>query len=56
MAPFGFILDGLDDNEVYVEPATGDRWLFATAQNENEPLEVWNVDEYGDRSHMWDYR
>jgi hypothetical protein len=56
MAPFGFILDGLDDNEVYVEPTTGDRWLFATAQNENEPLEVWNVDEYGDRSHMWDYR
>jgi len=56
MAPFGFILDGLDDNEVYVEPETGDRWLFATAQNENEPLEVWNVDEYGDRSHMWDYR
>ena len=55
MAPFGFILDGLDDNEVYVEPTTGDRWLFATAQNENEPLEVWNVDEYGDRSHMWDY-
>jgi hypothetical protein len=56
MAPFGFILDGLDDNEVYIEPTTGDRWLFATAQNENEPLEVWNVDEYGDRSHMWDYR
>jgi hypothetical protein len=56
MAPFGFILDGLDDNEVYIEPSTGDRWMFATAQNENEPLEVWNVDEYGDRSHMWDYR
>jgi len=56
MAPFGFILDGLDNNEVYVEPETGDRWLFATAENQNEPLEVWNVDEYGDRSHMWDYR
>jgi hypothetical protein len=56
MAPFGFILDGLDDNDVYVEPETGDRWLFATAENQNEPLEVWNVDEYGDRSHMWDYR
>jgi len=56
MAPFGFILDGLDDNEVYIEPETGDRWMFATAQNENQPLEVWNVDEYGDRSHMWDYR
>jgi len=56
MAPFGFILDGLDNNEVYVEPETGDRWMFATAENQNEPLEVWNVDEYGDRSHMWDYR
>jgi hypothetical protein len=56
MAPFGFILDGLDDNEVYVEPETGDRWMFATAENQNETLEVWNVDEYGDRSHMWDYR
>jgi len=56
MAPFGFILDGLDDNQVYIEPSTGDRWVFATAQNENESLEVWNVDEYGDRSHMWDYR
>ncbi len=56
MAPFGFILDGLDDTEVYVEPETGDRWIFATAQNENQSLEVWNVDEYGDRSYMWDYR
>ena len=56
MAPFGFILDGLDDTEVYVEPETGDRWIFANAQSENQSLEVWNVDEYGDRSHMWDYR
>jgi hypothetical protein len=56
MAPFGFILDGLDDPEIYVEPETGDRWLFATAQNENQPLEIWNVDEYGDRSHEWNYR
>jgi len=56
MAPFGFILDGLDDIDAFIEPETGDRWMFATAQNENQPLEVWNVDEYGDRSHMWDYR
>lgn len=56
MAPFGFILDGLNDNEVYVEPETGDRWMFATAHNDNQPLEVWNVDEYGDKSYMWDYR
>ena len=54
MAPFGFIFDGLDE-DVYIEPETGDRWMFATAENQNQPLEVWNVDEYGDRSHMWDY-
>ena len=56
MAPFGFILDGLDDTEVYIEPETGDRWIFANARSENQSLEVWNVDEYGDKSYMWDYR
>ena len=56
MAPFGFILDGLDDTEVYVDLETGDRWMFATAENEFSSVEVWNTDEYGDRSHMWDYR
>ena len=56
MAPFGFILDGLDNNEVYVDLETGDRWMFATAENEFSSMEVWNTDEYGDRSHMWDYR
>ncbi len=39
MAPFGFILDGLEEDS-FVD-ADGDRW---------------NVDEYGDRSYMWDYR
>jgi len=56
MAPFGFILDGLDDNEVYIEPSTGDRWMSTVGTLENESLEIWNVDEYGDRSHMWDYK
>jgi hypothetical protein len=55
MSPFGFILDGLDD-EVIVEKSTGDYWLIANDKNENNPLEVWNLDEYGDRSYMWDYR
>jgi hypothetical protein len=55
MAPFGFVLDGLDD-EVTVDVSTGDRWLFATAKSEIESEEIWNVDEYGDRSYMWDYR
>jgi hypothetical protein len=56
MAPFGFIMDGLNEEEIYIEPETGDRWMFATAQSENQPLEIFNVDEYGDSSYMWDYR
>jgi hypothetical protein len=55
MSPFGFIIDGLDD-EVIVEKATGDYWLVASDNNQNNAMEVWNIDEYGDRSYMWDYR
>src|SRR6056300_536847 len=39
MAPFGFILDGIDDMSSFTDE-NGDRWY---------------VDEYGDRSYMWDY-
>jgi hypothetical protein len=53
MAPFGFIVDGLDD-DVFVEKTTGDRWM--KVGKGDDQLEVWNVDEYGDRSYMWDYR
>ena len=56
MAPFGFIADGLDDFSVTVDEETGDRWIFAGSKSENNSLEVWNIDEYGDRSYMWDYR
>ena len=41
MAPFGFILDGVDDDDEFVD-GNGDRWMKA--------------DEYGDRSFMWDYK
>ena len=41
MAPFGFILDGVDDDDEFVD-GNGDRWMKA--------------DEYGDRSFMWEYR
>ena len=41
MAPFGFILDGVDDDDEFVDES-GDRWFKA--------------DEYGDRSYMWEYR
>ena len=39
MAPFGFVDDGLSEETSFVD-SSGDRW---------------NVDEYGDRSFMWDY-
>ncbi len=41
MAPFGFILDGVDDEDEFVDEE-GDRWA--------------KVDEYGDRSFMWEYK
>ena len=56
MAPFGFVADGLDDFSVTIDEETGDRWIFDNKKGENNLLEVWNVDEYGDRSYMWEYR
>ena len=40
MAPFGFILDGMEELNGEVD-ADGD---------------FWHLDEYGDRSYMWEYR
>jgi len=40
MAPFGFILNGIDDENEFVDK-DGDRWY---------------ADEYGDMSYMWDYK
>jgi len=39
MAPFGFIQDGVSEETSFVDDS-GDRW---------------HLDEYGDRSYMWDY-
>jgi len=39
MSPFGFVIDGLNDEGSFVD-STGDRWF---------------TDEYGDMSYMWDY-
>ena len=58
MAPFGFISDGLDEN-TFVD-SDGDRWYIdkdgiqGLARLKEGPGS-WNVDEYGDRSYMWDY-
>ncbi|OUW93047.1 MAG: terminase [Flavobacteriales bacterium TMED228] len=41
MAPFGFILNGVEDDDEFVDEE-GDRWA--------------KVDEYGDRSFMWEYK
>ena len=49
MAPFGFISDGLD--EMTFTDDEGDTW---SKKNPMESTE-WHVDEYGDRSYMWDY-
>ena len=40
MAPFGFIVDGMNDEETFVD-SSGDRWF---------------TDEYGDMAYMWEYR
>ena len=59
MAPFGFIMDGLDEDTFVDEE--GDVWKTM----DNGTLELdrlagtpgnWNTDEYGDRSFMWEYR
>jgi hypothetical protein len=39
MSPFGFIVDGVNDEDTFVD-SDGDRWFS---------------DEYGDRSYMWEY-
>jgi hypothetical protein len=56
MSPFGFISDGLDEFETIVDKNNGDRWIWAGSDKNNHAMEVWNIDEYGDRSYMWEYR
>ena len=54
MAPFGFLSDGLDSIDNIVD-GDGDVWVHAPKGNPTESMEIWNVDEYGDKSYMWDY-
>tara|TARA_R100001463_G_scaffold609_3_gene2603 strand:+ start:1598 stop:3304 length:1707 start_codon:yes stop_codon:yes gene_type:complete len=59
MAPFGFIVDGLDDS-TFVDD-DGDRWTVEPngeryLQRLGNTPDTWNTDEYGDMSHMWEYR
>ena len=54
MAPFGFILNGVDDEEVVVDEK-GDVWSLQMDGSDREDNK-WNTDEYGDVSYMWEYR
>ena len=59
MSPFGFIMDGLDD-DTFVDDE-GDTWT--TMDNGSLGLDRLDgkpgdfiADEYGDKSYMWEYR
>ena len=52
MAPFGFIVDGTDEDQ-FVDKE-GDRWFIDNGSMDTSTN--WNVDEYGDKSYNWDYR
>jgi hypothetical protein len=54
MAPFGFILNGVDDEETVVDEK-GDVWSLEMDGSDRDTSK-WNSDEYGDVSYMWDYR
>ena len=49
MAPFGFILNGINDEETFID-SEGDIWQTANKEDS------WRVDEYGDMQYMWEYR
>ena len=50
MAPFGFIDDGLEQEQVVDQQGN----IWSIDMNE-ENQQKWNLDEYGDMSHMWEY-
>ncbi len=49
MAPFGFILNGINDEETFVD-SDGDIWQNAGRSDQ------YRLDEYGDMQYMWEYR
>ncbi len=59
MSPFGFILDGVNDEEGFVDNQ-GDYWKVADnlmyAGKVAGRNDDWTVDEYGDRAYMWEYQ
>ena len=51
MAPFGFIDDGLEQEQIKDEK--GNIWRI-DMNEENQ--EKWRLDEYGDMASLWEYR
>ena len=55
MAPFGFIVDGTDEDN-FVD-SEGDRWFIDNGSMDTSASPAsWNADEYGDSSYNWEYR
>jgi hypothetical protein len=55
MSPFGFISDGLNNENSFVD-VEGDTWNVVGGSQIHGDGNGWHVDEYGDRSYMWEYR
>ena len=51
MAPFGFIDDGLEQEQIVDEKGN----IWSIDMNE-ENQEKWKLDEYGDMASLWEYR
>ena len=51
MAPFGFIDDGLEQEQI--QDDQGNVWRI-DMNEENQ--EKWKLDEYGDMASLWEYR
>ena len=51
MAPFGFILDGLEQEQIKDDQGN----IWSIDMNE-ENQEKWKLDEYGDMASLWEYR
>ena len=51
MAPFGFIDDGLEQEQIKDEQGN----IWSIDMNE-ENQEKWKLDEYGDMASLWEYR
>jgi hypothetical protein len=55
MSPFGFITDGLNNENTFVD-TEGDTWKVIGGNQLQGDENGWHLDEYGDSSYMWEYR